>query len=228
LENKRIENEFSTLLLMRVEERKHLSELQLKNEQLNAVIIKSKGYRRSFIIAFVGLLAAGSILVFYIILYRKKREAYRVLVRKSQQWAADTEESVQPNNYSFPSTAPDEFDVSIMNSIDEVMLREKLYTDTALSLDMLAKKLNMKRNHISEAINRCTNKNFNNYVNEYRIKEAIHILSKKDAGITIDQLSYNVGFNDRFNFYRIFKKITGLSPTEFRQNVEKEGENSAV
>jgi len=85
------------------------------------------------------------------------------------------------------------------------------------TVDMLAQKLGLKRYNVSIAINRCTQKNFNTLINEYRIKEAILSLSNKK--FTVDQIAFDCGFSDRKSFYRIFKKITGLSPTEFRNNV---------
>jgi YesN/AraC family two-component response regulator len=115
---------------------------------------------------------------------------------------------------------PDEADFTIMEVVERQMSEEKLYTDTTLSLDSLAQKLDIKRHYLSEAINRCTKKSFNTFINEYRIKEAIRLLSKSDAkNFSIDQIAFDSGFNNRISFHRVFKKITGLSPTEFRKNV---------
>ncbi|MDL2305945.1 helix-turn-helix domain-containing protein, partial [Bacteroides sp. OttesenSCG-928-D19] len=72
------------------------------------------------------------------------------------------------------------------------------------------------------ALNRCTGKNINTYINEYRIKEAIRIMS--DPGyrtLTLDAIADEAGFNDRQNFHRVFKKKTGLSPGVFRKNMDE-------
>jgi YesN/AraC family two-component response regulator len=107
-----------------------------------------------------------------------------------------------------------------MKEIEKVMQEDKLYRNAELSMDLLTRKLHAKRHYIATAINRCTNKSFNTFVNEYRIKEAIQILSKNSTGaFTIDAIAFDVGFNNRINFYRVFKIMTGLSPTEFRKNV---------
>jgi AraC-like DNA-binding protein len=46
------------------------------------------------------------------------------------------------------------------------------------------------------------------------------MLSNKDFKMfSVDHIAAQAGFNDRYNFYRVFKKITGLSPTEFRKNL---------
>jgi AraC-like DNA-binding protein len=100
------------------------------------------------------------------------------------------------------------------------MTEKKIYTDTRLTVDTIAQLLNMKRHNVSTAINRCTKKTFNTYLNEYRVKEAINIISKKEAkDLTIDNIAFSSGFTDRTNFYRVFKKFTGLSPTDFKKNI---------
>jgi AraC-like DNA-binding protein len=259
-ENKKYEEQFSALQMMRAEQRKHLSEQKLKEEQLNAEKIKSDGYRKNLIITFIALLLIGGGLARYFVLYRKKKSAYRELVRKSQEWAKvsppqsprrgedslsfgegwgevsppqSSQRREDPLSFGISSPSeglgevdwgevktPDETDLSIMKEIEKVMQEDKLYRNAELSMDLLTRKLHAKRHYISTAINRCTNKSFNTFVNEYRIKEAIQILSKNSTGaFTIDAIAFDVGFNNRINFYRVFKIMTGLSPTEFRKNV---------
>lgn len=70
-----------------------------------------------------------------------------------------------------------------------------------------------------EAVSRCTGKTFKTWLNEYRIKEAIRLLSdKNNSTISIDALTFESGFSDRTTFYRVFKKMTGISPTDFKKN----------
>jgi len=156
------------------------------------------------------------------IFYRRIRAAYRELVRQSQQWAPiqsekenDTDESKTQN-----TLPPDDTDFFIMKEIERWMTEEKLYKDNSLSVGLLAQKIGMKRHNVSVAINKCAQKSFNTFINEYRIKEAIQLLSKPNAkDFTVDSIAYDCGFTDRKNFYRVFKKLTGLSPTEFKNNL---------
>lgn len=117
-------------------------------------------------------------------------------------------------------TLPDSTDRTIMEKIEQLMNKKKLYTNAELSLDMLATELGMRRRYVSGAINVCTSKNFFTYVNEYRVKEAIRLMS--DAGNedrTIDAIGFDSGFNDRKTFHRIFKQFTGLTPGAFRDSL---------
>jgi YesN/AraC family two-component response regulator len=52
------------------------------------------------------------------------------------------------------------------------------------------------------------------------VKEAIHLLSQQaSTSKSVDEIADTAGFNDRKSFYRVFKKTTGLSPTDFRKNM---------
>ena len=109
-----------------------------------------------------------------------------------------------------------------MKEIERLMTEEKIYRDSLLSIDSLAQRLGAKKYHVSEAINHCMEKNFNTFVNEYRIKDAIRLLSEKNAQIySIEGIAFEAGFSDRRNFYRVFKKMTGLSPTQFVNHLQE-------
>jgi len=160
------------------------------------------------------------------ITYRRRNAAYRILVKKSLQWAEMDNSTDELPEEQLPGEVeeqlqvrklPDQTDLFIMKEIERLMTDEKLYKEPSLTVDMLAQKLGIKRYNVSIAINSCTQKNFSALINEYRIKEAILILSSNK--LTIDRIAFDCGFSDRKSFYRVFKKVTGLSPTEFRNNV---------
>ena len=69
---------------------------------------------------------------------------------------------------------------------------------------------------ISTAINACKDTNFKGWVNGYRVQEASRLISGGYlTDHTTDALAAAVGFSNRTNFYRVFKKTTGKSPTDF-------------
>jgi len=236
VEIKKQEERFSALQMLRVEQRNFLAEKILNEKQLNVEKMKTQAYRRSMIIIFIALLLLGSVLTHCIFIYNKKKNAYRELVRKSKEWAHISPELIDPdiveqdelwddyengngNGNGKQNGLPDDVDQLIMKDIEQLVVKEKLYEDPNLSIDSLAHKLNAKRHYVSGAINRCMKKNFNTYINEYRIKEAIQLLSaKKSEDLTIETIAFVVGFANYLNFYRVFKRMTGLSPVEFKRN----------
>ena len=59
--------------------------------------------------------------------------------------------------------------------------------------------------------------NFFDFINRYRIEEATRLLTNpEDKKITILEVLYKVGFNSKSSFNTLFKKYTGITPTEFR------------
>jgi AraC-like DNA-binding protein len=243
IENNNAAQQFSAIQMLRAEQKQNIAEHKLKEEQLNTEKSKKERYKRSLIISVLTVLVFGGGLARYYILFRKKRAAYHELVLKSQAWARQnstphiTGQEIQngmpdvnekENQNDLPDTTgkekqnatPDKADMLIMNEIENAMMEDKLYRDADLSTDSLARKLGAKKHYISHAISLCANKSFNTFVNEYRIKEAILLFSDSGADrLSIDSIAFDVGFTDRHNFYRVFRKMTGLSPREFRKNL---------
>lgn len=230
------ENEaFSGLVLRRIEQQLRAADNKIHEQALNEEKIRSRNYMNTAIIVSAALLVIFILLVLTFLFYRRKRNAYRELVRRSQSWAGvslpENKEIIYPESDVVNSTNGNthketeaalhtENDMNIMERVEKAISAGKLYKNADLTLDVLAAEIQVNRYYISGALNRCTGKNFNTYVNDYRIKEAILIMSEAgNSDITIDAVAFESGFNDRKNFYKVFKKITGLSPTEFRRNM---------
>jgi AraC-like DNA-binding protein len=107
---------------------------------------------------------------------------------------------------------------SIKEKVIQCMLKNKPHLDPDLSLDQLANQLQIKPRLLSQVINESLKKNFFDFVNHYRIEEAKHIFDHpEDPKITVLEVLYQVGFNSKSSFNTIFKKETGLTPSEYRQ-----------
>ncbi|MDR1671725.1 MAG: AraC family transcriptional regulator [Alistipes sp.] len=151
---------------------------------------------------------------------RRRRAAYRVLVEKNRRWAegesaASTAEEDDGCDRGGEPTADE---ARVMRRVREYVEGGRNYRNPLLGLDVLATELGINRKYISTAINRSTSHNFNAYVNELRVKEAVRLLSERDGRMTIDEISERVGFNNPGSFYEWFKKYTALTPTQFKRN----------
>lgn len=82
-----------------------------------------------------------------------------------------------------------------------------------ITLNDIATSVGFSKAHFSRAFKKVTEKNFHNYLNEYRISKAEGLLF--DNHITITQLAHASGFNSLVTFNRIFKQIKGCSPTDY-------------
>ena len=83
--------------------------------------------------------------------------------------------------------------------------------------------MNSNPKYISQAINAAFNKNFNTFVNEYRIKLAMKYLAngvKKQY--SIEGISEKVGFKSKSAFNIVFKKMAGITPSFYIKFLKKE------
>ncbi len=80
-------------------------------------------------------------------------------------------------------------------------------------IELHPKDLNIKRHRITEALSSKLNKNFNTFVNEYRINHLITHVNQEDLkNKTILGIAMDYGFNTKSTFNSVFKKITGKTP----------------
>ncbi len=97
----------------------------------------------------------------------------------------------------------------------EIMEHDKLYQDANLTMPMVAKKMNILTQRLSQLLNDNLQKSFPVFVNEYRIKQAQLLLSG-DKAMKMDTIADECGFNSNSTFYAAFKKVTGTTPAKFR------------
>ena len=106
---------------------------------------------------------------------------------------------------------------ALFNKIDEHMKSSESYVQSELTIVDIAKDLQIHTKQISTAINKIQNQNFNSYINQFRIEKAINLLREEDSTLSIEGIGYEVGFHSKSAFYAAFKKITGTTPTKFKE-----------
>jgi AraC-like DNA-binding protein len=89
--------------------------------------------------------------------------------------------------------------------------------DSDLGLDVIASAINISPYELSRKFNKETKNTITNYINILRINEAIHLFENSDLPIT--EVAFMVGFNDSNYFAKVFKKITGVSPSEYKSSL---------
>ena len=104
-------------------------------------------------------------------------------------------------------------DIEIVKSLME---NDKAYLNPELNLSDLAKQANMSRAQLSEIINSGFNKNFNDFVNMYRVDAFKNMLkNNKHQQLSLLGIAEECGFNSKATFNRVFKKLTNFSPSEY-------------
>src|SRR5438477_10519667 len=88
------------------------------------------------------------------------------------------------------------------------------HSDEELSLDQVARSVNISANYLSEKFKKVTGINFVDYVAHTRIEKARDLLH--NVNLRISEIAFAVGFQSLSQFNRVFKKLTRQSPTQFR------------
>lgn len=189
------------------------AEIQMKDVKIERQRIIIWSIFSGFVIIIIALLVI-------LWLYRKRNAAYLLLARKAEEWAhsKNTPSTPVSDKNSNENNQPTPEDYRIMSLLENEMNLHHSYREPGITMESLADRLNIHRNTLSRASNRVTGNNFAHYINSYRIREAVRIISETDRSqLYIDELYERVGFSNRSSFYRTFKQFTGLSPIEFQK-----------
>ena len=129
----------------------------------------------------------------------------------------------QDKKYKYSSLSKLETD-DILQRIKNYMMEEKPYLDHELSLTKLAEHLDVSANQISQVLNLKIGKSFYGFINEYRFEEARQRLLKSEyKHLTILAIAFDAGFNNKNTFNKVFKKYSGLTPSEYiKQNSQNQ------
>lgn len=107
--------------------------------------------------------------------------------------------------------------------LQKSMNEDKMYLNPDLNLTALAQHTGISQKTISTVLNQHMKKSFNEFVNEYRIEAFKQRLQYEINNFTIAAIALECGFNSKATFQRIFKEVTGLSPSDYRKSLSENG-----
>ena len=148
------------------------------------------------------LLAIVVLLTVTIIIYRHRSHRERSI-----------EFGPEPSHEPVPANP----DSDLMDRISRLMEEQKLYLDSELKLGDVATALGTNRNAISSSINVCAGCSFTQFVNNYRINYAKELIRRR-PDIKISEVWFASGFATESYFFRTFKAMTGMTPSDWKQN----------
>ncbi|MCC3356872.1 response regulator transcription factor [Bacillus sp. REN16] len=102
--------------------------------------------------------------------------------------------------------------------IDQAQNYIREYYRTDIKVHEVADVINITPNYFSSLFKQKTGVNFNEYVNQLRVEEAKLLLA--ETPFKVNEISEQVGFHEYKYFVAVFKKITGMTPTDYRKFVK--------
>lgn len=86
-----------------------------------------------------------------------------------------------------------------------------------LSMQDVAKVMNYSEAYFCKLFKQCFDKNFTTYLTECRVEAAKKLLT--EPMVNVKEIGESVGYNDSNYFAKVFKRVTGISPTEYRMSI---------
>jgi len=152
---------------------------------------------------------------------RKLVKAHRLLVEK-QQDLVERGVMIGKSRKLRTGLCNHEAGTELISRLQVVLEVEKAYLDPGLSLDLLATRLSTNKNVLSGLINNHFSRNFNTLINEYRVNEVLKLFAENaQANLTLEAIASNAGFSNRVTFYNAFKKVTGVSPSFYLEQIHR-------
>lgn len=127
----------------------------------------------------------------------------------------ETPRALPPHGKYARSALVESRQIEIAARLEQAMGAESLHRDPLLSLSALASRIAVTPNHLSQVLNDHLGQSFFDYVNRWRVKDAIARIRDSDEPILT--IAFDVGFNSRSTFNAAVKKHTGRPPSAFRQ-----------
>jgi AraC-like DNA-binding protein len=122
-----------------------------------------------------------------------------------------------PPKYAASRLTPSDCD-DIARKLAGLMETDKPYLSPSISLDEISEKLGIPSRSLSQVIHTRFNQNFFDFINSYRIediKKRMHDQHSHD--FTLVAIAFDAGFNSKSVFNAAFKKRTGMTPKEYRE-----------
>ena len=210
-----------------VEKSRFLDEMRRVNDQVAQ--IQAKHERAHQLLLMMSLIAV-IILIAMVLLIRsniKQRNYIRHLYEKNVQLLDVKVTAEQPTSHlvdkqedsapKYQSQLDQESKDRLFERIKNVMNDIAIICKPDFSLQQLAIQVGSNYKYVSQVVNESYGKSFKQVLNEQRVREACRILNdpNQSAHLTIEAIAANLGFNSRSNFTVTFKRITGISPSDF-------------
>ncbi len=115
-----------------------------------------------------------------------------------------------------PNLIPTSTAKKLIIQLRQAMENDKLYLNPTLNRHLLSTHTGISAKTISAALNQHSRQNFNDFINDYRVKEVCKkLLSPETQHLTISGIALESGFNSQATFQRAFKNTMGMSPKEY-------------
>lgn len=213
-----------------------LYELDKMNEEHKTLTLKQQQDREMLWVVSGFLILALALLTLLFINRNRIKRKNRVLYENNLALlAADEQRRQMDENQNrtvtekYGTTRMDEQSTEeLWQNITHVMKYSQEIFDESFNVARLAELIGAKSNYVSQAINQQEEWSFSSLLAHYRIREACRRMndSANYGSYTIEGIAQSVGYSSRSHFVKLFKKQTGLTPSDYIKQAKSKNTNS--
>lgn len=151
----------------------------------------------------------------------KDKEGINALLKKKaistiyKKLSLDTIHELKKNTNNLDSFTKDN---PYFKKLESLCKDNKIYRKSALNREITANKLGISSGYLSQLINVITEKNFAQYINDYRVEAVKEMILDSDFDdYNLLSIGLEAGFTSKTTFYNAFKKSTGMTPNAYRK-----------
>ncbi|MDE5877042.1 MAG: helix-turn-helix domain-containing protein [Muribaculaceae bacterium] len=213
-------------------ERRLMLEAVHKEQERTLAEQKARESRRLNIVLALLLAIAAAAIVHVIVTLRRRNRLYEHIVQQNLNMLAEEEryrhrleelETQQSDHNERDRQAAanrESKSRELFNRLQQLMTDEALYRDANLTREAVIERLGTNPTYLAQAIKENADMNYAQFINSFRMREAVRILSDRSRLETpIKDIAGEVGCNSLTTFYKLFQQATGLSPSAYRRSL---------
>lgn len=175
---------------------------------------------REFLAAMFSTVVVLLVLIFTILLYRHKNRMYLHIVRQYNEAGRRERELQQElDMYRLKEVGNQCGNDRLFMELENLFRDKQVWREKYLTRDKVVEMLKTNRTYLSQVVNEKTGKTFTQYMNGYRISEAIRLLSDVSNDIPLKAIANDTGFSSLTTFYKMFREEVGMTPAKYREKV---------
>ena len=170
----------------------------------------------------VPILYTGFCALFYWVAYRG---IYQFKLAEEKFEIREKRAHSELKRETFPSMpkkeiTPEENPNIYLSRLNQLMKVQHLYRDPAVNRDQIAEKLGISSGYFSQVFNQNFKGNFSEYLNNWRVEDVKQMLADPEFNqYSLVAIGYEAGFKSKSNFYSVFKRATGLTPSAYKKKL---------
>ncbi|MGI6222706.1 MAG: helix-turn-helix domain-containing protein [Prevotella sp.] len=202
-----------------------------QNEEQISSLTSSMNHLTLIVVIF-GVLIALMVILFFMVFRNNKRmnEGQLKLLEENRDILAKTVSTVKERTPAVKDGPECEKMRKLLAKINDVLNDGTSISDPDFSLQKLADAVGSNTKYVSQVINEYFNMNFKTLLNEYRLREATRRLSDEEhyGNMTIQAIYEDVGYKNAVSFIRAFKRMYGMTPSEYQKKAKTTINNSQL